>query len=107
MIHLQILPEAESLMAHVTILNRKRKAEPSTWKKNCANRLRNSGKSYKTLAKEKEIPERKLQPACNEKCKQNCSSKFTEEERLKIFKNYWDIRYRKATHVPIDSHARV
>ncbi|XP_030759330.1 uncharacterized protein LOC115884790 [Sitophilus oryzae] len=90
--------EAESDMSHVTAetiqekkKTRKRKAEPSTWKKNCAKRLRNSGKSYKTLVKGNEIPERKIQPACNEKCKQNCSRKFTEEERLKIFKNYWDM----------------
>lgn len=70
---------------------RKRKAEPSTWKKNCTKRLRNSGKSYITLGKRKEMPERKLKPSCNDKCNHKCGSKFSEEERLIIFKNYWDM----------------
>lgn len=58
--------------------------------KNCAKQLRNSGKSYKTLGKGKEMPERTLKPPCTDKCKQKCHSKFTEEERQEIFKNYWE-----------------
>lgn len=70
---------------------RKRKAVPSKWKKNCTKQLRNSGKSYKTLGKGLEIPERTLKPPCNERCKQKCSLKFSKEERLAIFKNYWEM----------------
>ncbi|XP_071051003.1 uncharacterized protein [Onthophagus taurus] len=71
---------------------RKRKAEPSDWKKFRAKRLRNSGKSYKTLGKGLEVAGRQIKPPCDDsKCKQKCSTKFTEEERLFLFQNYWDM----------------
>lgn len=71
---------------------RKRKANPSEWKKFNVKRLRNSGKSYKTLGKGVEVSERQMKPPCDDsKCRQKCSTKFTEEERLTLFKNYWDL----------------
>ncbi|XP_071054854.1 uncharacterized protein [Onthophagus taurus] len=71
---------------------RKRKAEPSDWKKFRAKRLRNSGKSYKTLGKGLEVARRQIKPPCDDsKCKQKCSTKFTEEERLFLFQNCWDM----------------
>lgn len=71
---------------------RKRKADPSEWKKFTTKRLRNSGKAYKTLGKGVPVSERKMKPPCdNSKCKQKCSTKFTEEDRLDLFKKYWEM----------------
>lgn len=52
-------------------------------------RLRKTGK---TLGKGLIVPERQMKPLCDDsKCKQKCTTKFTEEERLAQFKKYWDM----------------
>ncbi|KAJ8894365.1 hypothetical protein PR048_007016 [Dryococelus australis] len=35
--------------------------------------------------------ERAIKPLCSEKCKLQCSTKFSEEEREKLFSSYWDL----------------
>ncbi|CAG9789622.1 unnamed protein product [Diatraea saccharalis] len=47
---------------------RKRTRNPNSWKKNIAKKLRNSGK-----------------------CRLACSSHFTQEKRIQIFKSYWEL----------------
>ncbi|KAJ8937236.1 hypothetical protein NQ314_011991 [Rhamnusium bicolor] len=39
-----------------------------------------------------ERPQKALQPPCGEKCKLKCSLKIVEEERLKIFNEYWGLK---------------
>lgn len=70
---------------------RKRKSFPNEWRRNKMKLLRNSGKSYTSLKTGIEIPKRQIGPTCGKKCRLNCSTKFTEEERLSFFNNYWAI----------------
>lgn len=42
-------------------------------------------------ADEKVREERKMRPPCTEKCRLECSKKFTEDERMKIFASYWEL----------------
>lgn len=70
----------------------KRKACPENWRRNVQKRLRNQGKAYEMKSKfNKEREERKMKPACDEKCRLKCSNKFTEEERNWIFTSYWNL----------------
>ncbi|CAG9836190.1 unnamed protein product [Diabrotica balteata] len=70
----------------------KRKSQPDEWIRNKAKRLRNSGKEYVTKSKEKKIkPMRKVGKPCTDKCKLQCSTKFTEEQRQIIFEGYYDL----------------
>lgn len=69
---------------------KKRKKNMNKWKANVAKKLRNTGKKYETNQK-KIKNERSLKPPCTEKCKIKCTSKLTEDDRLKFFKSYWDL----------------
>lgn len=80
-VNILITPEKKSL---------KRKSNENCWKRNILKKARNTGKAYETHTSSKKIKnERKMKPACGEKCKLKCSEKFAEEERLKIFSEYW------------------
>nr|CAH7723219.1 unnamed protein product [Callosobruchus chinensis] len=71
---------------------KKRIANPQNWIKNEAKRLRNTGNSYLSTSKGKKvISARTLLPPCNDKCILKCYSKFTEEDRKQIFKEYWGL----------------
>ncbi|KAJ8963754.1 hypothetical protein NQ314_005405 [Rhamnusium bicolor] len=83
--------------------SKKRSRNPDMWHKNVAKRLRNSGESYIGLSTEKnedgnqikikiKRPQKALQPPRGEKCKLKCSLKIVEEERLKIFNEYWGLK---------------
>ncbi|CAH2086925.1 unnamed protein product [Euphydryas editha] len=71
-------------------LSRKRKAYPESWKRNRTKALRNCGKAYTTMSKSKKvIPAKEMGPVCSDSCKLKCSDKFSFEERLTVFNNYW------------------
>ncbi|CAH0723932.1 unnamed protein product, partial [Brenthis ino] len=72
---------------NVSEQNRKRKRNENMWKKNVSKKLRNEGKSYMSATR-KIVPERNIKNSCSEKCKLQCSTKFTETERKSIFKSY-------------------
>ncbi|XP_050516546.1 uncharacterized protein LOC126891416 [Diabrotica virgifera virgifera] len=59
---------------------KKRLRQESSWKKNVAKKLRNSGKSYQSSKSKKEMPERKLKPPCKEICKFKCRYNITETQ---------------------------
>ncbi|XP_050506636.1 uncharacterized protein LOC126884617 [Diabrotica virgifera virgifera] len=65
----------------------KRKANPNTWKTNVLKRLRHSGKNYAT--KTKVVNAKSVKPTCGDKCRQKCTTKFTEEQRTQIFDAYY------------------
>lgn len=67
---------------------RKRKRNETNWKRNVKKTLRNSGQSYKT-AGNKIKEERKMKEPCGVKCRLQCKSKLSEDERILLFKNYW------------------
>ncbi|XP_072384253.1 uncharacterized protein [Diabrotica undecimpunctata] len=72
-------------------VGKKRRRQEDNWQKNVVKKLRNSGKSYQTLKAKKNIPERTLKPSCREKCAFKCRLNITEERRLQLFKEYWDL----------------
>lgn len=57
-------------------------------KKKLAKILRNKGQSY-VSASLKFVPERKIGPPCNEKCRIKCRELISEEIRQGLFDNYW------------------
>lgn len=72
-------------------LTRKRKKNPSTWKRNFQKNLRLDGKQYYTqTGKLKPAKEVKDNIACH--CHYNCSRHFSKEDRSKIFKSFTKLR---------------
>nr|CAI5842730.1 unnamed protein product [Callosobruchus analis] len=64
----------------------------SQWRKNVAKALRNTGKEYVSVSKKGKVrPARTIQPPCGDKCKLQCSKKFTEEDRNLLFTEYWNL----------------
>lgn len=73
-------------------IGKKRKRRESEWKQNQAKKLRNSGKPYESRSKRIKIARgREMKIACGQKCKLKCFSKFSEEQRKKIFEAYWNM----------------
>nr|XP_022901104.1 uncharacterized protein LOC111414142 [Onthophagus taurus] len=84
--------KAENTQADRKRKGKKRKANLVEWKKSKAKLLRNTGKPYTSSSIRKtEMQARKVRPACNEKCKQQCSRKIEENKRLEIFNKYWSL----------------
>ncbi|XP_050706873.1 uncharacterized protein LOC126992253 [Eriocheir sinensis] len=70
----------------------KRKRNPQTWYRNAQKKLRNEGKAYKMASKyHREKPARTMKPPCTEKCRLKCFSTFSNEERERIFNDYWQL----------------
>lgn len=70
---------------------RKRKADRAAWKKEVAKKRRNLGQGYVSVKSKKLVKEREIGPACNEKCRLKCFSKFSETDRKSLFNSYWKI----------------
>lgn len=70
---------------------RKRKSCPTEWRRNKIKLLRNSGQAYTTLNKGMLVEAKQMKMPCNESCILKCRTKFSEEERVAIFKSYWDL----------------
>lgn len=70
--------------------SRKRMCDPSKWKQNVANALRNTGQSYISLSKsKKQVPCRTMKSPCS--CRMHCWDKINEEQRLTLFNSYWKL----------------
>lgn len=108
----------KNFFERVNIANKKRKVEhPSlnekvgrkkikradTWTKAEAKKLRNSGERYTSKGivknqdgtKSKAIVVRQpksLLPPCGDKCRLKCAEKIEEEQRTKIFREYWGLQ---------------
>ena len=67
---------------------RKRKRDENEWKRNIAKRRRNQGKSYVTKGN-KIRSGRKMKKGCGHSCRYKCHSKFSEEERERLFNEFW------------------
>lgn len=67
---------------------RKRSRDESNWKRNILKRLRNTGKAYKRKS-DKLIAQREIKESCGEKCRLQCVTKITKEEREQLFNEYW------------------
>lgn len=88
---------------------RKRKGDPSTWKKNSNKKLGMEGKAYLGFRKEEQHyiqdvfrEERHIKSTCNskfcEKSKYRHCSQFTGEQRIEIYERFWKLNWgeRKA-----------
>ncbi|XP_039298989.1 uncharacterized protein LOC120354918 isoform X2 [Nilaparvata lugens] len=69
---------------------KKRIAYPSKWEDNKRKILRNTGQQYISKKSKTTRPARALKPACDD-CIFDCASKFSEEDRQKIFSEHWEI----------------
>ena len=79
-------------------LTRKRKREPSAWKRNIKKAKRASGQSY-IGSNGKIVPARTLQPVDCSKCRFKCSNKVTDENRKQILDTFWSLAdYDKQRH---------
>ena len=58
------------------------------WKRTIRKRLRNSGQEYRSTSG-KVVAARTLKPVQNHKCRLNCASKLTDEQRQQIFYGFW------------------
>lgn len=67
---------------------KKRKQNIKKWKKVEAKIRRNAGQSYISRTG-KVVEERKMRPPCSDKCRLKCSTKIPEDQRTKIFSEYW------------------
>ncbi|CAH1967358.1 unnamed protein product [Acanthoscelides obtectus] len=78
--------------SQTTKTGRKRLRFPEKWRKNAAKALRNEGKEYVSVSKTRKLhPSRTILPPCGDKCKLQCSKKFTDENRKTLFSEYWGL----------------
>ena len=73
----------------VTKKSRKRHRNETDWKRNIIKKSRNTGKSYVSW-KGKFQAKRELKASCVT-CRMKCTEKFAEEERRRIFDEYWKL----------------
>lgn len=69
---------------------RKRTRNEDGWKRNQKKRAKCSGQAYKTT-KGKEKRARQMGASCGVKCRYKCKGKITEEQRARIFEQYWGL----------------
>lgn len=69
---------------------KKRQRNPAKWKRSQAKTRKNLGKSYVSRTG-KHVKEKVMKPPCPERCKLKCSKKFSENQRAKLFEDYWGL----------------
>lgn len=70
---------------------KKRQRNLTTWKRNISKKLKNSGLQF-TNYKGKVIKEKQLGPGCtNSKCVRKCPTIITRQQRMDIFKGFWQL----------------
>nr|CAH7732169.1 unnamed protein product [Callosobruchus chinensis] len=93
--------------SQITKVGKKRLRFPEKWRKNVAKALRNNGKEYVSVSKDGKVrPARTIQPPCGDKCKLQCSKKFTEEDRNLLFTEYWNLATLAINDRPIRTVAQ-
>ena len=83
------LPPQSSSSSSTPIRPRKRLRKPDLWKRNLAKTKRPKGEAYVSQGTGQEVEAAKPGAPCS--CKKQCFSKFTEEERKKIFSCFWGL----------------
>ncbi|XP_049886799.1 uncharacterized protein LOC126381347 [Pectinophora gossypiella] len=82
--------ETEFAAIDVSAQSRKRKRNMSKWKQNAAKIAKNTGKAYTSCSKTKrEMPARRVKPACPQKCRLKCAEKINEQQRTEIHQRFW------------------
>lgn len=70
--------------------NKKRTRDEEKWARNVRKKARARGESYVSV-QGKVVPARSVKPVDCSKCKFNCPSRVSEEEREILFKEYWSL----------------
>ncbi|ESP01684.1 hypothetical protein LOTGIDRAFT_176440 [Lottia gigantea] len=87
--------------------SRKRKRDPSTWKRNVKRNLFNSGKYGRpTSASGHADTERQLGPVCGQSCRLQCCTKISQIDRMNIFKSFWGMNNHQRRRDFVVSHAK-
>ena len=68
---------------------RKRKRQLELWEKNITKSKRAKGEAYISPSTGKMVSSSKPGPPC--KCKKQCYTKFTDDERQRIFSLFWEL----------------
>ena len=85
-----VLPQPASSSSGTTPARpRKRKRQPDQWKRNIMKSKRAKGEVYISPSTGKKIAAAEPGPPC--KCKQRCYSKFTDDERERVFTCFWKL----------------
>ncbi|CAH1983229.1 unnamed protein product [Acanthoscelides obtectus] len=71
-------------------ISKKKLRREHTWKRNIIKSSRSQGKKYTNWKGKKQLA-RKMKTSCEEKCRMKCLNKMSEEERHKIFTEYWGL----------------
>ncbi|KAK5644896.1 hypothetical protein RI129_006196 [Pyrocoelia pectoralis] len=69
---------------------RKRLRQPEKWKRNISKIKRQHGEAY-ISSRKKFVPGACMRDACTLTCRKKCYQKFSYEERLSIFRRYYDL----------------
>ena len=72
-------------------LTRKKKANPENWKKNIRKIKCQSGLEYESSTG-KTVKARGIKQHSCSKCRFNCADKVSEDERLSLFNDYWNLK---------------
>ncbi|GFO23215.1 Ws0399_0 protein [Plakobranchus ocellatus] len=83
-------PDREKRQSNKTILAKKRAKDETGWARNIRKKARSKGESY-TSVQGKTVPARSVKPVDCSKCKFNCPSRVSEEERWKLFRHFWNL----------------
>lgn len=68
--------------------------KPHLWKANVRKRLREMGLDY-IDTKGKARPAREIREACREECVYECTLNFDSDERIRLHKEFWHLKYKE------------
>lgn len=84
-----IIGTGKGIAAKSAPKHRRKIADETAWKINITKMLRNSGQEYSRGNKSREA--RKMKEPCGTKCKFNCTTRVTEEQRKDVFGKFWGL----------------
>lgn len=82
---------------------RKRSKYPDEWKRNVSKRRRQQGESY-ISSRGKTIPAVSMKDSCPASCRRKCNERISNEERLIIFRRYYQLEAYERKRDFIHSH---
>ncbi|GFO08833.1 hypothetical protein PoB_003533800 [Plakobranchus ocellatus] len=89
--------QVEGERQNISLRGRKRTRNEEKWTRNVNKRLKNNGKPYMS-SRGKEEAGKAIKQTCSEKCSLRCSTKFNEEDRQTLFKQFWASADRRDQH---------
>lgn len=87
----------------ITDKSRKRKRCAKDWKRNIAKARRQRGEAYLS-SRGKHVPGVCMKDPCSPKCRQKCGERISNNERLLIFKRYYELKTYERKRDFINGH---